>query len=83
MDDVGLFVASGCVIDYDPREVIFDNQLAEDHVGMSILYCLNNVFMVMTIWKWPLVQTIVDGYSMKQLLVFYNENNIQIVYEKG
>ncbi len=54
VDDVGLFVASGCVIAYDPKELVFDNQLNEDHVKMSILYFSNNVSMVMTIWKWML-----------------------------
>jgi hypothetical protein len=42
VDDVGLFVASGHVIDYDPKEVIFYDQLSEDHVGTNIFYCLNN-----------------------------------------
>jgi hypothetical protein len=37
----------------------------------------------MTIWKWPLAQTIVDGYSLNQLFVFYNESNIPIVDEEG
>jgi hypothetical protein len=39
VDDVGLFIANGCVITCDPREIIFDNKLGEDHVGMNILYC--------------------------------------------
>jgi hypothetical protein len=71
------------VIACDPREVIFDNQLGEDHVGVSILYCLTNVSTIMTIWKLPLVQKIVDGYSLKQLLISYDENNIPIIYEEG
>jgi hypothetical protein len=37
----------------------------------------------MTIWKWSLAQTIVDAYSLKQLLIFYDENNIPIIDEKG
>jgi hypothetical protein len=49
VDDVGLFVASGYVIVSDPREAILDNQLGEDHVGVNILYCLNNISVVMTI----------------------------------
>jgi hypothetical protein len=49
MDDVGLFVTSGCVIACNLREVILDNQLGEDHVRVNILYCLNNVSMVMII----------------------------------
>jgi len=55
VDDVGLFVASGNVITYDPREVVFNNQLGVDHVEVSILYCLNNISTIMTIWKWSLV----------------------------
>jgi hypothetical protein len=54
VDDVGLFIASGHVIAYDPREVVFNNQLGEDHVEMSILYCPNSISMYMTIWMWSL-----------------------------
>jgi hypothetical protein len=39
--------------------------------------------MIMIIWKWLLVQTIVDGYSLKQLFVFYDERNILTVDDKG
>jgi hypothetical protein len=83
MDDVGLFVASGCVIACDPREEILDNQLDEDYVKMNILYCMNNILIVMMIWRWPLAQIIMDGYSLGQLLVSYDENNIPIVDEEG
>ncbi len=50
---------------------------------MSILYCLNNVLVVMMIWKWPLVQMILNGYSLRQLLMSYNESNILIIEEEG
>jgi hypothetical protein len=66
-----------------PKGTIVDNLLGEDHVKVNILYCLNNISMVMIIWKWPLVQTIVDGYSLKQLLIFYNESNIPTIDEEG
>lgn len=69
MHDVGLFIASGHVIACDPRGAILDNKLGEDHLGVSILYCPNNVLKVMTTWKWPLTQTIMDGYSLRQFLV--------------
>lgn len=46
---------SGRVIACDSREAILDNQLSEDHVGVSILYYLNNISIVMMIWKWLLV----------------------------
>jgi hypothetical protein len=38
--------------------------------------------MVMTILKWLLVQTILDGYSFRQLLIYYNESHIAIVDEE-
>jgi len=53
----------------------------EDHVGVNVLYCPNNVSMVMTIWKWPLAQTIMDGYSLKQLFILYDESNIPTINE--
>jgi monoamine oxidase len=83
MDDVGLFVASGHVITCDPREVIVDNLLSEHHVRVSILYCPNNISALMTNWGSPLAQTIMDGYSLKQLLVSYNESNFPTIDEEG
>jgi hypothetical protein len=54
LDDDGLFIAKGRVIACDPMEVIFYDQLGEDHVGLCILYCFNIVSTVMMIWKWSL-----------------------------
>jgi hypothetical protein len=54
VDDVGVFIVTKHVIACDPNEVVLDNQLGEDHVGLSILYCSNNVSTIMIIWKWPL-----------------------------
>jgi hypothetical protein len=51
-------------------------------VGVSILYCPNNVSTVMIIWKWSLAQTILNGYSLRQLLIFYDEGHIPIVDEE-
>ncbi len=76
MEDVGFFVTNGHVVTCDPRDAIFYNELGEDHVKVSILYYSNNISAIMTIWKWLLAQTIVDGYSLKQLLLSYNECNI-------
>jgi hypothetical protein len=47
----------------DPWEIVFDDQLGEDHVGLNILHCLSNVVTIMAIWKWSISQTILDGYS--------------------
>jgi hypothetical protein len=50
---------------------------------MSILYFLNNVSTIMTIWKWSLAQTIIDGYSLRQLHVSCDEGKIPSIDEEG
>ncbi len=55
----------------------------EDHVGLNILYFLNNISIVMLIWKWPLSQTILDGYSLNELLKSNDKNHILDVDEEG
>jgi hypothetical protein len=65
VDDVGVFVKKGQVITCRPWDAILDNQFGEDHAGLCILYFLNNISITMTIWKWSLLQTILDGYSLK------------------
>jgi hypothetical protein len=49
VDDARVFVAIRRVITCDPKEVVLDNQLGEDHFGLRILYCPNDVSIVMTI----------------------------------
>jgi hypothetical protein len=83
VDDVGFFIVSGYVIACDLKEAVLNNQLGEDHVKMGILYCINNVSSIMTIWKWSLAQTIVDGYSSRQILVSYDESKIPTIDEEG
>ncbi len=82
MDDVGLFVTSGYVIACDLREVVLDNKLSEDHVEMNILYCPNDISAVMTIWKWSLTQTIVDGYSLRQLSYLMMTTTYQLLMKR-
>jgi hypothetical protein len=33
---------------------VLDDDLGEDHVGLFILYCLNDILVIMNIWRWPL-----------------------------
>jgi hypothetical protein len=54
LDDDGIFIAKGQVIECDPMEAIVDDHLGEDHVGLCILYCFSTMSIIMTIWKWPL-----------------------------
>jgi hypothetical protein len=46
-------------------ELVFDDWLGEDDVGLRIFYCLGIVLAIMTIWKWPLSQTILNGYTLR------------------
>jgi len=64
----------GHVTTSNPREAILDDILKHDHAGLTILYCLGDISIVMTIWKWP--QTTMEGFSLKELLLSYNENNV-------
>jgi len=52
VDDVGVFVTKGHVIICHQWDAILDDQFGEDHVGLCILYFLNNILTIMTIWKW-------------------------------
>jgi hypothetical protein len=64
------------------KEVILDDILGEDHVGLTILYYPQNISGVMTIWKWPLIQTIINGNSLHALLCSYDKNSIHEVDER-
>jgi hypothetical protein len=57
-------------------DVVLDDQLAKDHVGLCIMCCPSLVSVVMIIWKWPLVGTILDGYSLRQHFMKYSEGLI-------
>jgi len=39
--------------------------------------------MVMTIWKWPLAQTIMEGFLLKELLLSYDESYVLEVDVEG
>jgi hypothetical protein len=83
VNDGGVFIAKGQVVACDPHEAILDDQLGADHVGLCILYYLAIVSTMMTIWKWPLVQTIFDGYSLREHLIAFNETHIPNVDDVG
>lgn len=78
-----MFISSGLVITCDPKDIVLDNQLGNNHVGFSILYCQSNVSAIMTIWKWPLSYTILDGYTLRKLFISNDETHIPIVDDEG
>jgi len=83
LDVDGIFIAKGRVIAFNLMEVVFDDQLGEDHVGLRILYCLGIVLVIMMIWKWPLSQTIFNGYSLQEHLMTHNEGHVLDADEVG
>jgi hypothetical protein len=78
-DREGDFLLKGHVTKFDPREAILDNIIGDYHVDLTILYCLGNISMIMTIWKWLLVQTTMEGFLLKELLLSYDESYIHEV----
>jgi len=50
----GVLLTKGRVMVSDRKEVILDEILRHDHVSLTILYCLGDILVVMTIWKWLL-----------------------------
>jgi hypothetical protein len=76
VDNGGVFIAKGWVVVCNPHETVLDDWFGEDHVGLSILYCHTIVLAMTTIWKWLLVQTILDGYPLKKHLITFNATHI-------
>ncbi len=79
----GVFLVEGHVKVSNPREAILDNIFGHDHVDLTILCCPRDISMVMTIWKWPLAQTIMKGFSSKEFLLSYNESYVLEVDVEG
>jgi hypothetical protein len=67
----------------DPREVILDNILRHDHVNLTILYCPRDISTVITIWKWLLAKTIMEGFLLKEILLSYDERYVLEVDVEG
>jgi hypothetical protein len=70
------------VVACDPHEIIFNDWLGEDHVGLCILYSLIILAMT-TIWKWLLDQIIFYGYPFKKHFITFNETHISNVDDVG
>jgi hypothetical protein len=69
-NDAKVFIASRPVIACDPKEAVINNKLGEDHVGVSILYCLSDVSIVMIIWKWSFAQIFWMGAPLDNFSYF-------------
>jgi hypothetical protein len=83
LDDEDVFLMKGCVMIFDPREAILDDILRHDHVGLTIFYLHGNISTIMTIWKWSLIQTTMEGFLLKVFLLSYDENYVLKVDVEG
>ncbi len=68
---------------FDLQESIMDNILGDNHVGLTIFYYPGDISTIMTIWKWLLVQTTMEGFSLKELLLSYDESYVLEVDVEG
>ncbi len=64
------------------RNIFLWSTSGEDHVGVNILSCLNNISIVMLIWKWPFFQTILDRYSLNEIFKPKDKSHILDIDEK-
>ncbi len=64
------------IIVFDSRERILDNDLGEINVGFTILNYPNDRSQIMSIWKRPLSQIILDGHCLLSLLTTYDKLHV-------
>jgi len=81
-NDAKVFIVSGLVIACDPKEVVIDNKLGEDHVGVSILYCPSDVSIVMIIWKWSFAQIFWRGTPLDNFSYFTMKTTYQLLMRR-
>jgi hypothetical protein len=54
VNHVGKNIVEGKIVACDPKEPVLDDDLGEIDVGVTILNCLKDKLLIMSIWKWPL-----------------------------
>ncbi len=69
-------IVEGKIIVFNSREPILDNDLGEINVGFTILNCPNDKSQIMSIWKRPLSQKILDGHCLLSLLTTYDKLHV-------
>jgi hypothetical protein len=76
-------IVGGKITTCDPKEPIHNEDLGENHVVVTILSCPNHKSQIMTSWRWPLSQTIIDCHCLLLLLVVYDEHHVLKDDQKG
>jgi hypothetical protein len=83
LDLEGVFLAKVRVMIFNLGEEILDDFLGHDHVNLTILSYLGDISTIMTIEKWPLIQTTMEGFFLKEFLLSYDENYVPKVDVEG
>ncbi len=76
VNHIGKMIVEGRIVTCDPKKLILDNNLGEIDVGVTILSCANDRSQIMSIWRWPLSQTIIDGHCLLSFLIAYDEHHV-------
>jgi hypothetical protein len=76
VNHVGEMIAEGRIVACDLRELVLDDNLGETNVRVTILNCPNDRSQIMSIWRWSLSQTILDGHFLLSLLIAYDEHHV-------
>jgi hypothetical protein len=83
LNHVGEIIVERRIVTYDPREPILDDNLGETNVRVIIFNYLKDQSHIMSIWRWPLSQTILKGHSLSSLLATYDKHHVSEEDEKG
>jgi len=78
-----VFLTRGHVMAFNPKEVILDDILGDDHFGLTILYYLGDISKLMTIWKWSVIYKTMEGFLLNELLLSYDETYLPEVDVEG
>ncbi len=62
VNHVGEIIVEKRIVTYDPREPILDDNPGETNVGVIIFNYLKDQSQIISIWRWSLSQTILDGH---------------------
>jgi hypothetical protein len=76
-------ITEGRIVACDLKELVLDDDLNEINVAVTILSYPNDRSQIMSIWRWPLSQTILDGHFLSSLLIAYDEHHVLEEDEEG
>jgi hypothetical protein len=76
VNHVGEIIVERRIIACDPKELILDDDLGEIEVRVTILNYPKDTAQIMTIWRWPLSRTILDGHCLSSLFIAYDEHHV-------